>query len=150
MDRSAMTVTKPLKVPTPVDQRCKRRPQMELFPTMARLLLTNVKPRAAFSSPQKIREQVMIKKLMGCSGWLKLSEDRTSFIFDPEKAEIVRKIFEASISGLGGYTIAKQLNAKKVPAFGPSPNLDQSTIHNMLRNRATIGEHRPKSAASSG
>ncbi len=35
----------------------------------------------------------MIKKLMGCPGWLKLSEDRTSFIFDPEKAEIVRKIF---------------------------------------------------------
>ncbi len=33
----------------------------------------------------------MIKKLMGCPGWLKLSEDRTSFIFDPEKAEIVRK-----------------------------------------------------------
>jgi len=92
----------------------------------------------------------MIKKLIGCSGWLKLSEDRTSFIFDPEKAEIVRKIFEAPISGLGGNTIAKQLNAKKVPAFGPSPNWDQSTIHNMLRNRATIGEHRPKSAASSG
>ena len=86
----------------------------------------------------------MIKKLMGCPGWLKLSEDRTSFIFDAEKAEIVRKIFEASISGLGGYTIAKQLNAKKVPAFGPSPNWDQSTIHYMLRNRATIGEHQPK------
>lgn len=91
-----------------------------------------------------VREQVKIKKLMGCPGWLKLSEDRTSFIFDPKKAEIVQKIFEASISGLGGYTIAKQLNAKKVPAFGPSPKWDQSTIHNMLRNRATIGEHQPK------
>src|SRR5882672_4267939 len=89
-------------------------------------------------------EQVMIKKLRASPGWLKLSADRTSFIFDPEKAEIVRKIFDASISGLGGYTIAKQLNAKKVPAFGPSPKWDQSTIHNMLRNRATIGEHQPK------
>ena len=86
----------------------------------------------------------MIKKLMGCPGWLKLSEDRTSFIFMPDRAEIVRAIFEASISGLGGYTIAKQLNAKKVPAFGPSPKWDQSTIHNLLRNRATIGEHQPK------
>src|SRR6266850_1932842 len=89
-------------------------------------------------------EQVMIKKLRASPGWLKLSADRTSFIFDPEKAEIVRKIFDASISGLGGYTIANQLNAKKVPAFGPSPKWDQSTIHNMLRNRATIGEHQPK------
>jgi hypothetical protein len=86
----------------------------------------------------------MIKKLMGCPGWLKLSDDRTSFIFDPEKTEIVRQIFKASISGLGGYTIAKQLNAKRVPSFGPSPKWDQSTIHNMLRNRATIGEHQPK------
>ena len=55
----------------------------------------------------------MIKKLMGCPGWLKLSEDRTSFIFDPEKAEIVRKIFEASISGLGGYTDSQATRRKE-------------------------------------
>src|SRR5664280_885398 len=84
------------------------------------------------------------KKLSACPGWLKLSEDRTSFVFQPDRAETVRKIFEASISGLGGYTIAKLLNARKVPAFGPSPIWDQSTIHNLLRNRATIGEHQPK------
>jgi Recombinase len=86
----------------------------------------------------------MVKILRGCPGWLELSEDRTSFIFKPDRAEIVRWIFEASISGLGGYTIAKQFNEKKVPPFGPSPKWDQSTIHNMLRNRATIGEHQPK------
>jgi hypothetical protein len=62
----------------------------------------------------------------------------------PDRAKIVRSIFEASISGLGGYTIASQLNTKKVPAFGPSPKWDQSTIHYMLRNRAAIGEHQPK------
>jgi hypothetical protein len=86
----------------------------------------------------------MAKKLMGCPAWLGLSNDRTSFVFMPDRAKIVRSIFEASISGLGGYTIANQLNAKKVPAFGPSPKWDQSTIHYMLRNRATIGEHQPK------
>jgi len=53
-------------------------------------------------------------------------------------------IYELSIAGLGGYTIAKQLNAKNVPVFGPSPKWDQSSIHNMLRNRATVGEHQPK------
>jgi hypothetical protein len=86
----------------------------------------------------------MSRKLSACPGWLKLSEDRTSFILPADRAEIVRRIFEASIAGLGGYTIAKQLNAKKVPPFGPSPKWDQSTINNMLRNRATIGEHQPK------
>jgi DNA-binding CsgD family transcriptional regulator len=85
----------------------------------------------------------MTKKLMGCPAWLGLSEDRTSFIFMPERAKIVRRIFELSIAGFGGYTIAKQLNERNVPTFGPSPKWDQSTIHNMLRNRATIGEYQP-------
>jgi hypothetical protein len=86
----------------------------------------------------------MPQKLSACPGWLKLSEDRTSFVFLPDRAKIVRHIFELSIARLGGYTIAKQLNAKNVPPFGPSPKWDQSTINNMLRNRATIGEHQPK------
>ncbi len=83
-------------------------------------------------------------RLTACPAWLDLSEDRTSFVFLPDRAEIVKQIFEMSIAGLGGYTIANQLNAKKVPAFGPSPKWDQSTIHNMLTNKATIGEHQPK------
>jgi hypothetical protein len=83
-------------------------------------------------------------KLMACPAWLELSEDRTSFVFLPDRAEIVRQIFELSVAGLGGYTIAKQLNAQSVPTFGPSPKWDQSTIHNMLTNRATIGERHSK------
>jgi len=83
-------------------------------------------------------------RLTACPAWLDLSEDRTSFVFLPDRAEVVRQIFEMSLAGLGGYTIAKRLNAKNVPAFGPSPKWDQSTIHNMLTNKATIGEHQPK------
>jgi hypothetical protein len=83
-------------------------------------------------------------RLSACPGWLELTEDRTSFVFMPDRARIVRKVFELSIAGLGGYTIAKQLNEKEVPTFGVSAKWDQSTIHNMLRNRATIGEHQPK------
>jgi len=83
------------------------------------------------------------KKLTKCPAWLTLSEDRTSFVFMPDRAKLVREIFELSIAGFGGYTIAKRLNEKGVPAFGPSPKWDQSTIHNMLRNRATIGEYQP-------
>jgi recombinase len=83
-------------------------------------------------------------KLMGCPAWLKLSDDRTSFVILLDRAEIVRKVFELSAAGLGGYTIAKQLNAHGTPVFGPSPRWDQSTIHNMLSNRAAIGEYQPK------
>jgi DNA-binding CsgD family transcriptional regulator len=86
----------------------------------------------------------MTHKHQGCPGWLGLTEDRTAFVFFPERAEVVRKIFEMSASGLGGYTIAKKLNAEGVPGFGQSGKWDQSTIHNMLRNRATLGEYQKK------
>jgi DNA-binding CsgD family transcriptional regulator len=86
----------------------------------------------------------MAKKFKKAPGWLGLSEDRTSFVYIPERAQIVRQIFDLSIAGMGGYTIAKLLNSKNVPAFGTSKRWDQSTIHNMLSSRATIGEYQRK------
>ena len=86
----------------------------------------------------------MPHKHQSCPGWLGLTGDRTTFVYIPERAEVVRKIFEMSASGLGGYTIAKKLNAVGVPGFGQSGKWDQSTIHNMLRNRATLGEYKKK------
>jgi len=86
----------------------------------------------------------MPRKHQSCPSWLGLTEDRTAFVLIPERAEVVRKIFEMSASGLGGYTIAKELNAVGVPGFGQSGKWDQSTIHNMLRNRATLGEYQKK------
>ena len=82
-----------------------------------------------------------MKKHVGCPSLLGLTDDRTEFIFIPERAAIVKRIFEMSASGLGGYTIAKKLNASGVPGFGSSGRWDQSTIHNMLRSRATLGEY---------
>ena len=86
----------------------------------------------------------MRKKIMNTPGWLALNEDRTAFVYLPDRAEIVREIFDLSIGGLGGYSIAKLLNLRNVPAFGTSGKWDQSTIHNMLTSRATIGEYQKK------
>jgi Recombinase len=88
-----------------------------------------------------------MKKISACPSWLNLSEDRRSFIFLPDRAEVVKKIFELSIGGLGSYAIANVLNKQKVPPFGPSPTWDHTTIDGMLRNRATVGEHQPKNWA---
>jgi Recombinase len=88
-----------------------------------------------------------MKKIFACPGWLDLSEDRRSFILVAEKAEIVRRIFQLSIGGLGSYSIAKQLDRQNIPAFGKSPKWDHTTIDSLLRNRATLGEHQPKSYA---
>ena len=86
----------------------------------------------------------MPKKIKNTPGWLALNEDRTAFVYLPDRAEIVREIFDLNIGGLGGYSIAKLFNSRNVPAFGTSGKWDQSTIHNMLTNRATIGEYQKK------
>lgn len=86
----------------------------------------------------------MRKKIMNTPGWLALNADRSAFIYLPDRAEVVREIFDLSIKGLGGYSIAKLLNSRNVPAFGTSGRWDQSTIHNMLTSRATIGEFQKK------
>lgn len=85
-----------------------------------------------------------MSKIAGYPRWLTLSSDRTSFSLEPERASTIRRIFEMSRDGLGCYTIAKQLNEQKVPAFGTSGQWEQSTIDKMLRSRAVLGEHRPK------
>jgi DNA-binding CsgD family transcriptional regulator len=86
----------------------------------------------------------MNKKIKNAPGWLGLTDDRAEFVYLPDRAEIVQRIFQLSIAGLGGYTIAKLLNAEGVPAFGSSKKWDQSTIHNMLSSKATIGEYQRK------
>lgn len=86
----------------------------------------------------------MPKKIMNAPSWLALNEDRTAFVFLPDRAEVVREIFNLSIKGFGGYSIAKLLNSRKVPAFGTSGRWDQSTIHNMLTSRATVGDYQKK------
>ena len=87
---------------------------------------------------------MMMKKITNAPGWLGLTNNRTEFLHLPDRAEIVQRIFQLSIAGLGGYTIAKLLNAEGVPAFGSSKRWDQSTIHNMLSNKATIGDYQRK------
>ncbi|SDI27035.1 Recombinase [Bradyrhizobium sp. Rc2d] len=87
------------------------------------------------------------KKISAAPSWLGLSEDRQSFLFIPERAEVVRRIFELAIGGMGSYAIANYLDARKIPPFTQSDSWDHTTIDYMLRNRATYGEYQPKSFA---
>ncbi|TYL86693.1 hypothetical protein FXB40_41685 [Bradyrhizobium rifense] len=87
------------------------------------------------------------KKISAAPSWLGLSEDRERYLFIPERAEIVRRIFELAIGGMGSYAIANYLDEKKVPTFTQSETWDHTTIDYMLRNRATYGEYQPKSFA---
>ncbi|MBR0931716.1 recombinase family protein [Bradyrhizobium diazoefficiens] len=88
------------------------------------------------------------KRISAAPSWLGLTPDRSSFVFLPDRAEIVRKIFQLSAGGMGSYAIANYLDELKVPTFTGSLNWDHTTIDSMLRNRATYGEYQPKSFAA--
>jgi hypothetical protein len=88
------------------------------------------------------------KKISAAPSWLGLSEDRLSFVFLPDRAEVVHRIFQLAIGGMGSYAIANYLDERKVPPFTQSSHWDHTTIDYMLRNRATYGEYQPKSFAS--
>ncbi|MDT4740732.1 recombinase family protein [Bradyrhizobium sp. WYCCWR 12699] len=88
------------------------------------------------------------KKISAAPSWLGLTPNRLSFVFLPDRAETLRKIFQLAIGGLGSYAIASYLDEEKVPTFTGSLNWDHTTIDSMLRNRATYGEYQPKSFAA--
>lgn len=90
---------------------------------------------------------VEAKKISACPSWLALSEDRQNFVFLPDRAAVVRKIFDLAIGGMGSYAIAKYLDGRNIPTFGRSQSWDHTTVDNMLRSRATLGEYQPKSYA---
>jgi DNA invertase Pin-like site-specific DNA recombinase len=78
-----------------------------------------------------------------CPAWLLLSSDRASYEVVPDRAEIVRKIFEETIAGVGMYSVANRLNKAGLPAFVGKNGWHQSYIAKTLANRAVIGEFQP-------
>ncbi|WP_045004657.1 recombinase family protein [Bradyrhizobium sp. LTSP857] len=78
-----------------------------------------------------------------CPGWLKLSEDGSRYIEIPERAAVVRGIFEDSAGGLGILSIANRLNQANVPTFGSRNGWYASYVAKILANRAVLGESQP-------
>lgn len=60
-------------------------------------------------------------------------------VINQEEAEIVRRIFEAYVSGKGANRIAKELNANQVPTV-TNRQWHESTIRNLLSNEKYKGD----------
>jgi hypothetical protein len=79
--------------------------------------------------------------------WLKAVKGKPIEII-PDRAAIVRKMFEWAAKGLGAYMICDKLLKAGVPAWGPvykgrRPRWTPYNVSDTLRNRATIGEYTP-------
>ncbi|WP_420865017.1 recombinase family protein [Pseudomonas simiae] len=78
--------------------------------------------------------------------WLDVTPDR--YVLNPDKAAIVRRIFDLSTKGHGSRIIAATLNQEGIPAFSTgrknfSGLWGFSTVRHILDSRTTLGEYQP-------
>lgn len=78
-----------------------------------------------------------------CPAWLRLNKETEAYEVIPERAEIVREIYERAAKGEGQNAIAQSLNARGEPVWGPGKQWHVSYIAKILENRAVIGELQP-------
>jgi DNA invertase Pin-like site-specific DNA recombinase len=81
--------------------------------------------------------------------WLKAEKGKPIKVI-PERAAIVRQIFDWASEGLGQYKISDKLLQAKVPAWGPVrkgnlPRWTPAYIRDILASRAVLGEYQPMS-----
>lgn len=100
------------------------------------------KSRRIRSSWDAKRKNIANKRLTArCPYWLKPSEGDSGFEFIPERVNVVKRIFEMSLSGVGNGTIVKMLNTEAVPPFSAKTNgWQNSYIQKILANPAIYGD----------
>ena len=75
-----------------------------------------------------------------CPGWLALSKDRVQYIAIPERTDVIIDIYNRASNGEGSYSIARELNALKVPTVGRGRLWIKSYITKILQDRSVLGE----------
>ena len=100
------------------------------------------KSRRIRASWDNKRQNISKKRFTArCPYWLKASEGDTGFDLIPERVDVVKRIFQMSLDGIGTATIVKRLNGEKVPLFSTkSDGWQTSYIQKVLSNRAVYGE----------
>jgi DNA invertase Pin-like site-specific DNA recombinase len=75
--------------------------------------------------------------------WLK--RDGKAFEVIPERAEIVRRIYDLTLSGLGQHAITSVLNKEGIKPFGSGKRQrwDRSYVHRILNSSTVIGTFTP-------
>jgi hypothetical protein len=100
--------------------------------------------RAKASRRERVRAG-QAKMTRQCPAWLRPVGDGENFRFEPvpERVDLVKRIFDLSLAGLGKRSIVARLNREKVPPFRGGDGWHHSSVAGILRNDAVIGVFRP-------
>lgn len=87
------------------------------------------------------RNKINTRKLTSRGpAWLSYNSITQQFEPIPDRVEIIRRIFDEAIKGIGAYTIAKRLNDDRVPTFGSSKRWQPSSVSFIITSPRVIGE----------
>jgi DNA invertase Pin-like site-specific DNA recombinase len=74
--------------------------------------------------------------------WIRERNGRLELI--PEKAALVRRIFQLAAHGYGSRLIAQTFSREGVPALGPCGHWNASYLRTILADRRVLGVHQPR------
>jgi DNA invertase Pin-like site-specific DNA recombinase len=113
----------------------------------------SVKKSIRTKSAWKTRREKRKKGVL-CPAWLKLSPDGQTYLLIDDRVEVLKRIFEWAINGVGCYTIARFLNDEKVDPFSTKlkgkPRAGRAargwhaaSVSDLLTSRAVLGDYTP-------
>lgn len=83
-----------------------------------------------------------------CPGWLKLDEDSNNYVVIPDRAALIRRMFDMVVGGQGLHKIAETFNRENIEPFGDgswrrAAYWHRSYIKKITENPAVIGTFVP-------
>lgn len=99
--------------------------------------------KAAWEAKRKAAEDNGKLLTRICPAWMVLDEETQKFTLIPERATVVRRIFDLTISGMGKGAIAGTFNTEQIPTFGRAEGWHSSYVQKILANEATVGRYQP-------
>jgi DNA invertase Pin-like site-specific DNA recombinase len=142
-----------IEIVTLTDQKVYRKGGNDMDLIMSILIMSRAHEESATKS-KRVRDAYAKKhqlartenKPMGNAKpmWLELSDDKKQYILLPDRAAIVRRIYQLAIDGYGKGATSKKLNIEGVPSF-KGKTWGVSSLEKVLNNRAVLGEYQPYS-----
>ncbi len=99
---------------------------------------------ASWENRRKLATESKRPMTGNCPKWLRVSDDKTCFEVIEERADIIRSIFELSLSGVGQRKIAANLNKRGISTFNKGGMWHDSYVGKVIKSKAVVGEYQPK------
>jgi DNA invertase Pin-like site-specific DNA recombinase len=93
---------------------------------------------------EQARERIITAQL---PAWVQLQDGK--LVLHPERAAIVRRIFQLAACGYGLPSIVRRLTTEGVPGFGRSGRWSRHYVYTILTDRRALGEYQPKKGTRS-